>query len=75
MLLMPDDCMVELSRRIRSRSTAIVLRSFRQRLGHPGEYAEITSDYQWEIGEHSTGEVPITYLIGYARVSSREFIQ
>ena len=68
--------MVELSRRVRSGSTAIVLRSFRQRLHHPTvDYTEITSEYQREIGEHSTGEVPITYLIGYARVSSREFIR
>jgi hypothetical protein len=26
--------------------------------------------YRWEIGELSTGKVPITYLIGYSRVSS-----
>ena len=25
------------------------------------------SEYQWEIGEHATGAVPITYLIGYPR--------
>jgi len=33
------------------------------------------SEYQWEIGERSTGEVPITYLIGWPRASSRQFIQ
>jgi len=25
------------------------------------------SEYQWEIGEHSSGRAPITYLIGYPR--------
>jgi hypothetical protein len=42
----------------------------------PPELREIVeqltaSDYQWEIGEHSSGKVPITYLIGYpqARVA------
>jgi hypothetical protein len=25
------------------------------------------NDYVWEIGEHSTGKMPITYLIGYPR--------
>ena len=36
----------------------------------PQELREIVDkltagDYQWEIGEHSSGKVPITYLIGY----------
>jgi hypothetical protein len=42
----------------------------------PQELREIVDkltagDYQWEIGEHSSGKVPITYLIGYpqARVA------
>jgi hypothetical protein len=26
------------------------------------------NDYVWEIGEHSSGKIPITYLIGYPRV-------
>jgi hypothetical protein len=39
----------------------------------PQELREIvdkltTGEYQWEIGEHLSGRVPITYLIGYARV-------
>ena len=38
----------------------------------PQELREIVdnltaSEYQWEIGEHSSGRVPITYLIGYPR--------
>jgi hypothetical protein len=38
----------------------------------PEELREIVdklaaSEYQWEIGEHSSGRVPITYLIGYLR--------
>jgi hypothetical protein len=38
----------------------------------PQELREIVdkltaSEYQWEIGEHSTGRVPITYLIGHPR--------
>ena len=38
----------------------------------PKELREIVDkltagEYQWEIGEHSSGIVPITYLIGYAR--------
>jgi hypothetical protein len=38
----------------------------------PQELREIVDkltagEYQWEIGEHSSGRVPITYLIGYAR--------
>ena len=42
----------------------------------PQELREIVDkrtagEYQWEIGEHSSGKVPITYLIGYpqARVA------
>jgi hypothetical protein len=39
----------------------------------PQELREIVdrlaaNEYQWEIGEHSTGKVPITYLIGYPKV-------
>ena len=39
----------------------------------PQELREIVDkltagEYQWEIGEHSSGRVPITYLIGYPRV-------
>jgi hypothetical protein len=26
------------------------------------------NEYVWEIGEHSTGRMPITYLIGYPRM-------
>jgi hypothetical protein len=33
------------------------------------------SEYQWEIGEHSTGKVPITYLIGYPTASARPSIR
>jgi hypothetical protein len=38
----------------------------------PRELREIvdkltTSEYQWEIGEHSSRRVPVTYLIGYPR--------
>jgi hypothetical protein len=38
----------------------------------PHELREIVdkltaSEYQWQIGEHSSGKVPITYLIGYPR--------
>jgi hypothetical protein len=38
----------------------------------PQELREIVDkltagEYQWEIGEHSSGRVPITYLIGYPR--------
>jgi hypothetical protein len=38
----------------------------------PQELREIVDkrtagEYQWEIGEHSSGKVPITYLIGYPR--------
>ncbi|MFZ1131028.1 MAG: hypothetical protein WAN38_09670 [Terriglobales bacterium] len=31
------------------------------------------SGYQWDVGEQSTGRVPITYLIGYSR-DSRELV-
>ena len=39
----------------------------------PQELREIVDtvtagEYQWEIGEHSSGKAPITYLIGYPRV-------
>ncbi len=33
------------------------------------------SKYQWEIGELSTGKVPITYLIGYPSASARPSIR
>jgi hypothetical protein len=29
------------------------------------------NQYQWEVGEHTTGMVPITYLIGHPSASSR----
>src|ERR1700678_166483 len=32
-------------------------------------------EYEWEIGEYSTGRVPVTYLIGCPRALAREFIQ
>lgn len=43
----------------------------------PEELREIVDklpagEYQWEIGEHSSGRVPITYLIGYPRVRVAE---
>jgi hypothetical protein len=46
----------------------------------PQELREIVekltaSEYRWEIGEHATGKVPITYLIGFPCASSREFGQ
>jgi hypothetical protein len=39
----------------------------------PQELREIVDtvtagEYHWEIGEHASGRVPITYLIGYPRV-------
>jgi hypothetical protein len=38
--------------------------------------AKLTAtEYQWEIGEHSTGKGLITYLIGYPRGLSQEFVQ
>ena len=45
----------------------------------PQEMREIVekltaSEYRWEAGEHSAGGAPITYLLGYPRASSREFI-
>jgi len=33
------------------------------------------NEYQWEMGEHASGKVPITYLIGYPGASSREFVR
>jgi len=29
------------------------------------------ADYQWEVGECSTGTTPITYLLGYPQKRSR----
>jgi hypothetical protein len=46
----------------------------------PRELREIVeklaaNEYQWEIGEHSTGKVPIAYLVGYPRELSRRVVQ
>jgi hypothetical protein len=46
----------------------------------PAELREIVeklnaNEYQWEIGEHSTGKAPITYLIGCPRATGRESVR
>ncbi len=46
----------------------------------PQELSELVeklaaSEYQWEIGELSTGKVPVTYLIGYPSASARPSIR
>ncbi|MGO9576976.1 MAG: hypothetical protein ACLPTQ_21915 [Terriglobales bacterium] len=46
----------------------------------PQELREIVatlaaSEYQWEAGEQAAGAAPITYLAGYRRASSREFVR
>lgn len=33
------------------------------------------NEYQWEIGEHGTGKVPITFLIGSPVIPSRESVR